>query len=380
MKAPRFLAVTKRIFLDLKNDRRTLALIFIAPVFAMFVFGLAFSGEVRNVRVEVVNLDRGAPGPAPGTTVSIPDKVLSNIDKEVLDLQDASSLHAATADVKNGDAYAVIEFPEGLTASVLAQSRGKPSAGDTKVKLYLDQSNVNVANSIVQALNQAFLKTSEQAGMKPPVTMATTAVYGRGARFIDFFVPGIMSFVVFMLTTLLTLVSFVGERTGGTLQRMLATPLRERDIVLGYAGAFSIVGIIQSSILLVIGIFVFHIIIVGNVLLALLVIALLAVVSQALGILLSSLARRESQVIQFVPFVLLPTFLLAGIFWPLEAIPSWLRPFSYLVPPTYAVQACRSVMLKGWGIGRIWIDVVALLAFALAFLALAVASLKARKE
>lgn len=380
MRAPRFIAVARRIFLDLKNDRRTLALIFIAPVFAMFVFGLAFSGEVRNVRVEVVNLDQGAPGPVAGTTVSIPEKVLSNIDAETIDLHDASSLDAGVEDVKNGDAYAVIEFPAGLTESVLAGRQGLPVTGDTAVKLYLDQSNVNVANAVVQELNLALLETSEQAGIKPPVTVSTTAVYGKGAKFIDFFVPGIMSFVVFMLTTLLTLMSFVGERTSGTLVRMLATPLRERDIVMGYAATFSIIGIIQSSILLAIGILVFDIIIVGNVLLALLVIALLAVVSQALGILLSSLARRESQVIQFFPFIILPVFLLAGIFWPLEAIPSWLRPFSYLVPPTYSVQACRSVMLKGWGISQIWVDIVALLAFAVVFLALAVASLKVRRD
>lgn len=129
--------------------------------------------------------------------------------------------------------------------------------------------------------------------MIPGATVATTAIYGKGAKFIDFFVPGIMSFVVFMLTTLLTLVSFVGERTGETLQRMLATPLRERDIVLGYAGAFSIVGIIQSSILLVVGILVFHIIIVGNVLLALMVIALLAFALAFLTLAVASLKARK---------------------------------------------------------------------------------------
>lgn len=149
---------------------------------------------------------------------------------------------------------------------------------------------------------------------------------------------------------------------------------------LGYAAAFSVVGIIQSSVLPVIGIPAFHIIIAGNVLLALAVIALLAVASQAPGILPSSLARRESQAIQFVPFVLLSMFLFTGIFRPLEAIPSWLRPFSYLVPPTHAVQACRSVMLKGWGIGRIGVDVAALPCFAAVFLTLAVASLKVRKD
>ncbi len=379
MRAPRFLSVTRRIFLDLKNDKRTLALIFIAPVFAMFVFGLAFSGEVKNVRVEVVNLDKGAPGPLPGSTISIPDKVIGNLDRKVLDIQYASTLDAGLAKVKDGKANAVILFGENLTADVLAVQQGKPTGAQPQVRLYLDESNVNVASAITRALSEALLKTADQAGIKPPVTVSTNAVYGKDARFIDFFVPGIMVFAVFLLTTLLTLISFVGERTGGTLSRMLATPLREREIVAGYAAAFSVVGMVQSAILLIIGIVAFHIIIVGNVALAFLVIALLAVVSQALGILLSSLARREAQVIQFLPFVILPSFLLAGIFWPLEAIPSWLRPLSYLVPPTYAVQACRSVMLKGWGIGRIWIDIVALLAFAVAFLVLAAESLKARR-
>lgn len=378
MRVPRFLAVTRRIFMDLKNDKRTLALMFIAPIFAMFVFGLAFSGEVKNLRTEVVNLDRG-PTDTVTPTFSLSGMILGNIDKSVLKLESSSSVDAAKAKVENGDAYAVIVFPEGLTENVLAAKQGKPISENTTVQLYIDQSNVNVANAVVKTVNEALLKTADQAGMKLPVTVDTVAIYGKNARFIDFFVPGIMAFVVFMLTTLLTLVSFVGERTSGTLLRMLATPLRERDIVLGYASAFSVVGILQSAILLLVGILAFHIIIVGNVLFAFVVIALLAVVSQALGILLSSFAKRESQVIQFLPFVLLPTFLLAGIFWPLEAIPSWLRPFSYLVPPTYAVDACRSVMLRGWGLGRIWIDIVALMGFAVAFLALATESLRVRK-
>jgi ABC-2 type transport system permease protein len=120
--------------------------------------------------------------------------------------------------------------------------------------------------------------------------------------------------------------------------------------------------------------------VVGNVLLAFLVVALLAVVSQALGILLSSLAKREGQAVQFIPFIILPVFLLSGVFWPIEAIPAWLRPLSYLVPPTYAVDACRAVILKGWGLDKIWIDVAVLVAFAALFLVMAALSLKRKKD
>ena len=84
MSKPRFLTVAKRVFRDLRNDRRSLALIIIAPIFVMFVFGLAFSGEVKNVKVIVVNLDQGGEMVEGGGTVSLADKVISNLDTEVL--------------------------------------------------------------------------------------------------------------------------------------------------------------------------------------------------------------------------------------------------------------------------------------------------------
>lgn len=189
-----------------------------------------------------------------------------------------------------------------------------------------------------------------------------------------------MAFVVFLLATLLTLLSFVGERVSGTLDRLMATPLQESEIVFGYALAFGVMGMIQAAFFLAVAVIVFNIMIIGNVFLAFLVVALLAVVSQALGILLSSLARREGQVIQFIPFIILPAFLLSGVFWPTEAIPRWLRSFSYMVPPTYAVDACRAIMLKRWGISKIWPNISALVLFAILFLIVAVWSLKRGKD
>lgn len=379
MKRVRFLTVTRRVFRDLRNDRRTLALIVIAPLFAMFIFGLAFSGEVKNVRVMVVNQDQGSTAVPGGKALSAADMVVANLDREVLDIKQSTGEDAALEQVKDGNAFAAIIFPADFTRSIVPGAQGS-TAGETKVKVLLDKSNINVANAITRTVNDALLKTMDSVGKKPPVSIDAVAVFGKNAKFMDFFVPGIMAFVVYLITTLLTLISFVGERTSGTLERMLATTLTEKDIVLGYAVTFSLVGMAQALLLLVVAILVFDITIVGNVLLAFVAIALLAVVSQAVGILLSSTARREAQAIQVLPFVILPAFLLAGIFWPVEAIPSWLRPLSYIVPPTYTVDACRSVMLKGYGIEKIWIDYVALLAMAVIFLALAVWSMKAGRD
>ncbi|MEA1993665.1 MAG: ABC transporter permease [Euryarchaeota archaeon] len=367
MKLYRILAVAKKVFRDLKNDKRTVALIFIAPIFSMFVFGLAFSGNVKNVPVVVVNKDEGL-GP-----VSVADEIISNLDKEVLNIEYLDNVKDARERVENGEAYAVIVFSENLTKE-LHGGMASPSENPT-IKIMADKSNVNIADSIMKTLNGSIQKTIKSMGS---LGIESEAVYGEGAEFIDFFVPGIMAFVVYLLTTLLTLISFVGERTSGTLDRLLSTPLRETEIVAGYAITFSLLGTMQAAFLLAIGILVFNITIIGNVVLAFAVVAVLAIACQSLGILLSSLADREAQAVQFLPFIILPAFLLSGIFWPLEAIPSWLRPASYLVPPTYAIDACRSVILRGWGLEKIWTDVAALFVFAAVFLTIAVISLKRR--
>jgi len=377
MNIRRAFSVTKRIFRGLRNDRRTVALMFVAPILAMCVFGVAFSGDVQDVHVVVVNQDAGFQPAGMPVPVSISKMIISNFDKNVLKVDYVDTVEEGVQRVEKGGAYGVIVFPQNFTSDIYNRIQNPSSTTSASIQVMLDKSNVNVATAVATAVSNALLKTMSETGNSAPVTVNTdNAIYGKNAKFMDFFVPGIMAFVVFLLTTLLTLISFVGERTSGNLERLQATPLRESEIVVGYAIAFSIIGMLQSIILLVIGITVFNIMIVGHIGLAFLVIALLAIVSLSLGIMLSSLAKREAQAIQFFPIIVLPTFLLAGIFWPVEAIPSWLRPLSYAIPPSYAVDATRSVMLRGWGIGGIWVDIVALLGFAVAFLVLAVWSLQ----
>jgi ABC-2 type transport system permease protein len=378
MKLYRILAVTRRVFSDMKNDKRTIGLILFAPILAMTVFGLAFSGDVEDVNVIIVNHDQGLTVSG-GNLTSLSDEIISNMDNKTVNIQYMDNEDEALDKVKKGKAYAVIIFPDKFTEDVYKAAGNTNSSETTDITIKADESIVNVKNAIYGTLADALTTTMDNNGFKSPININEDPVYGKDAEFIDFFVPGIMAFVVYLLTTLLTLISFVGERVSGTLERMLATPITEEEIVVGYGIAFSIVGTIQAAILLIVGILAFDIIIVGNILLAFLAIALLAIVCQSLGILLSSLANRVEQAIQFIPFVVLPAFLLSGIFWPIEAIPQWLRPLSYLVPPTYAADASRAVMLKGWGLDMIWTDFAALILFAIIFLAIAIWSLKRKK-
>lgn len=382
MNLSRTLAVTKRVFRDIKNDKRTIALILIAPIFAMFVFGLAFSGNVEDVNTIIVNHDSGLVLPS-GQNISISNDIISNLNTSVMNITYMTDDATAAKEVQDGKSYAVIIFPENFTQEIIQSQTGTSSGNSnssTEITIKDDESIVNIKTAITGTVADAVTTTMENNGINPPVKLSTDPIYGQNAQFIDFVVPGVMGFIVYLLTTLLTLLAFVGERTSGTLERLLSSPIKESEMVGGYAIAFGIIGTVQAAFLLLVAIAVFRITVIGDVFLAFLVVALLAVVSQALGILLSNLAKTEGQAVQFVPFIILPVFLLSGVFWPIQAIPIWLRPLSYLVPPTYAVDACRAVLLKGWGLNQIWPDILALILFAVLFLILATLSLKRRKD
>jgi ABC-2 type transport system permease protein len=357
-----------------------MGLILVAPIMAMFVFGLAFSGDVSDVPVAVVNFDTPYALPN-GTTYDLGALVVSHLDAKlmrvILVAPTGDAFNESIRMVERGQARAAIIIPHFFTRDAFETLLNASYDGNTSIDLRLDRSNVNVAGDVEGSLAKALVAALDEFGRKAPVGLDdSNPVYGKNAKFADFFIPGIMTFAVFLLTNLLTITSFVQERLSGTLDRLGASPLTEGEMVLGYALSYSLVAMGQAAILITVATVVFQITIVGSLLLAFALIALLALASQALGILLSAGARTEAQAVQFLPFLIFPVFLLSGIFWPIEAIPAWLRPFSFGVPTTYAVEGLRSVMVRGWGVDRAGPYILALALFAVGFLFLARFSLK----
>lgn len=353
MNARRTFAVAKKVLRSLRHDRRSLALMLVAPILAMSIFGFAFGSEIAHVPLAVVNEDAGPAG----------QRIADSLDRDALAVRDFATLPEAEAALLAGDLRGIVRFPSDFSAAL--------QEGDATVDLRLDGSNSQFVAHIQRQLQLALERSIAQTGQQLPVTVAPTFAYAQGARYIDFFVPGIMVFAALIFTTLLTLLAFVGERTGGTLARLLVTPVKGFEIVLGYALAFGLVAAVQGAILLGVALLVFDVMLVGPLLVAALVVVLIAVDAMSLGILLSAAARRESQAVQMIPLVIFPTFLLSGIFVAIEVLPAWLRPFAWLIPPTYAVEALRNVMLRGWGLAESWPQITALVGFGALFLGLA---------
>jgi ABC-2 type transport system permease protein len=379
----RMLAVARKTLRSLKHDRRTAGFLVFMPLFMIAIFGYTFGGDLRDVDVVVVNLDGG------GANGSVAEMIVSEMSRgdtlrlTMIPIGDPSAASTAEWAVRDADAWAALVFGDNFTqeveAAVAAMRNGLPVT-PCQVDLLIDGTNPNIAQAVATEVAIAIQKVLAVAyGQIPPVAVSQDMVYGEDAEFIDFFAPGVMGLAAMMVTLMLSIISFVHERTNGTLDRLLTTPVTEGEIVGGYALAFGLVALVQSTVILLAAVILFRIEIVGSPLLLLLTILLLGIGSQGLGFILSSNAKNEFQAVQFMPLILFPSILLAGVFWPLEAVPALLRPVSQFIPLTYAVDACRSIMIRGWGVEEVWPQLLILGAIAAVLLMLSAYSLKKRR-
>ena len=186
---------------------------------------------------------------------------------------------------------------------------------------------------------------------------------------------GIFPFVVMFLVTS---IAMLRERTSGTLERLLTTPLGRLDMLLGYGSAFGLAATLQALVTVTIATTVYHLDVTGSIWLVVLIAVVDAILGVALGLLASAFARTEFQAVQFMPVIVLPQFFLCGLLVPVDQMAGWLQVISHLMPLTYAVQALQEVGRSATATGTMWRDIAVVAGVALAALALAAATLRRR--
>ena len=361
MRPARIWAVALRQLRALRHDPRTLVLMLVAPILAMVIFGFAFGSEPQHVATALVDKDGGP----------LSQAIIGHLDRDSLQITSVADEAAARQGVEDGSYVAALVFPEGFSA----QAR---TPGSIPAHLFIDTTNQQLAAVVQRSVANATQQAAKAQGGAAPAGIETEYAFpaAKDARFIDYFVPGVMAFAVTLFTTLLTLLAFVAERTTGTLDRQRASPATAAEIVLGYEVAFGLIATVQALLLLGVAVLFYDILVVGPLAVAGLLVVLCAIDAQAIGILVSAGARREGQAVQFLPFIVLPVFLLSGIFIPVQALPGWLQPFSYAIPPTWAIEGLRDVLLRGWGLERVWVHVSVLAGFAVVLTGLAILGLR----
>jgi ABC-2 type transport system permease protein len=182
----------------------------------------------------------------------------------------------------------------------------------------------------------------------------------------------------FVVMFLVTSIAMLRERTSGTLERLLTTPLSRLDLLLGYGLAFGLAAALQAVLTVAVATTVYDLDVAGSLELVVLIAVVDAVLGVALGLLASAFARSEFQAVQFMPVVVLPQFFLCGLLVPRDQMAGWLRGISDALPLTWAVQALQEVGRSTAATGTMWRDVAIVAGAALLALALAAATLRRR--
>ncbi len=181
----------------------------------------------------------------------------------------------------------------------------------------------------------------------PVVVMSLIGLSFPEEGVLDYIAPALLATMALFFSFLLTGISFLRERSQGTMERLMASPVSRLDIVVGYLFGFFIFALTQTLIIVLFTIYVFDINFLGDLWQILVFQIVIITGAVTLGIFTSTFARNEFQMVQFIPLIIVPQIFLCGVIWPVEQMPDYLQWLSAVLPLSYAVDGLRDIMLAG---------------------------------
>ncbi|PLR81604.1 ABC transporter permease [Bacillus canaveralius] len=332
-------ALVIRILRQFLRDKRTMALMILAPILILSMLHLVFNGDDYTPKIGLVGF---------------PEQVINQMDLEDAKISEYESTKQAKTDLSEQEIDGYLKL-DGQTPSVVVEG-----------------SDPSVNGAVMKWMNRALKPLQQDGAPEPEVD------YYHGSSEMgqfDYFGPVLLGFFAFFFVFLIAGVSFLRERTTGTLERLLSSPLRRWEIVVGYVLGFGIFTMLQAGIIAWYAIYVLNMMMEGSFLYVLLITLILSLSALTLGILLSAFANNELQMIQFIPIVVVPQIFFSGLF-NLETISDWLSWIGPFTPLFYAADALRDVMVRGYGLGEIYIDLLVLAGFSILFMFLNIITLK----
>ena len=357
----RIMAIIRKEFIQIRRDRRTLAMVLALPVMQLLLFGYAINTVVDHMPTIVFDEADDAESRA---------LIAAFENSGYFDLLSYALSPAELADtIDAGSAKVALHIPPDFGDQVL---RGQPSP----VQLVIDGSDPNVAQTasfaaaaVVQArtaeLSAASAARRGLAGLSGGIDLRPVVLYNPSMLSVNFMIPGIIALILLFQTLLLTAFAVVRERERGTLEQLIVTPIKPWELMLGKIIPYTITASIAATVALTAGRLLFGVEVAGSLGLLAVLSILFLLGSLGLGLLISTVSQTQMQAMQMAMFIMLPSMLLSGFLYPRETMPALIKPLSYLTPMTYYLQILRGIMLKGIGIKMLWPNVLPLALFSL---------------
>lgn len=372
----RIISIMNRVLKELFRDKRTLALMFLAPVLILILLSFIFNSN-STTDVDIA-------------TVSMPSSINSNLEQtkhvSVTKYDTKKAAKNALKDdkvdaiiQKNNNDYDLTYANTDSTKTVAVKMAFKNAMTDTTISTL--KSKLTLASSALTKVQSQMPNASannniqpKKADSKPKIT--NHYVYGdSNTGFFDKILPILIGFFVFFFVFLISGMALLKERTSGTLDRLLATPVKRHEIVFGYMASYGILAVIQTIIIVMVTVWLLGIQVVGNIFYVILINLVLALVALSFGILVSTFANSEFQMMQFIPILVIPQIFFSGII-PLDSMASWVKDISYIIPIKYSGDAATRVIMQGQGLSSLGSDIGVLLIFLVVLTFLNIVGLK----
>lgn len=324
----RIRALALRILNQLRRDKRTMALMIMAPMLMLTLVYFILEASSAPLTVAVINA---------------PESYVARLEDQNFRVFRFSKSEARGA-LEKGQAVASVDIKSG------------------KAYIEIDGTDQTKASKTLSALEAAKINT---ANTRPDLTSDITYLYGSSDfTLFDSFGSVLIGFIIFFFVFLVAGISFLQERTTGTLERLLSTPIRRFEVIAGYVLGFAVFTVVQAMLISWFSIYILNIMMVGSLALVMLISLLSAIAALALGMLMSTAANNEFQMIQFIPVIIVPQIFFSGLF----DLNSWMQVVGWLMPLYYTADALEKVMLKGNGFLAIAPDLAVIAGFALVFM------------
>ena len=348
------LALTRANIRSYTRDRAALFWTLAFPLIFIFMFGFIFQEGGGQSRLTLGWSDEdGTPGAS--------QLRAAFAAQEGTEIVDAASDDALDK-MRQGDVDAVIVVPAGYGAAIEAGAAG--SGGPTSVVVYTDPSRSNLVASVYQAVG-AVLGVVNLGGRPPLVVPQPETLQTENLNFISYFVPSMLGLSV-MQVGIFAAIPLVADREKLILKRLAATPLRRWQLVGSNVLMRLLIALVQSVIIVGVGVAVFGVQITGSLLLAAAFVALGAMAFLALGYVIASFAKTEDSANGMTSVVQFPMMFLSGTFFPIDQMPEFLRAIARVIPLTYLADALRQVMVGGAAFAPLYVCAAVLLAWLVA--------------
>lgn len=366
----RFIGFITKEFYHIFRDKRTMFILFGMPIAQIMLFGFAITNEINNVNIAILDKSKDT------ETQNIINKISAssyfNINEEISHENQIESVF------KKGKVKAVLVFDTDFVKNMQTHK-------NAKVQVITDATDPNIANTIANYVNAILQNYTQEINKNSKannqIQTQTQLYYNPELKSVFNFVPGVMTVILMLVSAMMTSISITREKELGTMEILLVSPIKPFQVIIGKVFPYIFLSIINATVILLLGFFVFKMPIEGNLFLLAFESVLFIITALSLGILISTVSdSQQTAMMLSLMGLILPVIILSGFIFPISSMPLPLQVISNIIPAKWFIIIIKAVLLKGATLGAIWKETLILIGMTVFFIAVSIKKYKVRLE